>query len=510
MLVKTQRGLITIPPEGLEMLDLARSLGGNPLLVGGTVRDAVMGRQSSDFDVEVHGPIDMERFGYLLAEESKGRWRALFAGISFQVIKVRTTDGTEYDFAPPRRESKIGAGHKGFVTRADPSLTFAEASGRRDFTVNTLAWNPVTGDLLDAWNGMRDLERGVLRHPTAAFSEDPLRALRAVRFAAQLGFTVAPETIALCASLTGTYHELAQERVWGEWQKIAAKGLHLDMALQALWETGWECHFPQLAALHNVAQPWEYHQEGDVWVHTGMSASVAAALADDHGLDGDDRAVITLAALCHDMGKPSTTKTEADGRITSYDHAKAGVPIAREFLQGIGAPESIIRRVLPLVQEHMTAYTSRTTPAAVRRLARRLHEAGGATVEEWALVVQADQLGRISATQPPVKLEKWTDMAKSLTVATAPANPLVTGKMLIAAGMTPGKEFKPILAEAMAAQDDGGFSTWEGATEWLANRLNLPDRDDPEFPQDLLTEAEKQEMLEAKQDLWMENHYRPL
>jgi tRNA nucleotidyltransferase (CCA-adding enzyme) len=208
-------------------------------------------------------------------------------GRSFGVLKVRSrTTGHEYDFSLPRRESKTGAGHRGFAVAPDPTLSDAEAAARRDFTVNAIALDPFTGAVIDPHGGQRDLQAGVLRHTSSAFAEDPLRVLRAFQLAARFDFTLAPGTAELCRGMAAAYPELAVERVWGEWEKWASKAVRPSRGLTVLEETGWLAHFPEVAALRGTPQEPEWHPEGDVFTHTQHCVDALVALPADHGLRG--------------------------------------------------------------------------------------------------------------------------------------------------------------------------------------------------------------------------------
>jgi len=427
------------------------------MLVGGYVRDAVMGTASKDIDVEVYGTADFARLrsaldGYNLTE----------AGKSFGVLKVWTGDGLSLDISLPRRESKTGAGHRGFSVIPDGELGFAEASARRDFTVNALMADPETGEVTDCHGGLRDLKLGILRHTSEAFAEDPLRVLRGVQFAARFGFTMAPETLAECFWLRDAYAELPAERVWGEFEKIGTRGIYVSRALDILARTWWAAHFPQLNMMRGIPQDPGWHPEGDVWTHAGLAADHAARLADEAGLTGTDRLVIVFAALLHDVGKVTHTQHEG-GRITSHGHAEAGVEPARAFLRSIGCPEGVTDRITPLIAEHMNCQGDPKKPA-VRRLSRRLVPA---TLAELALVCAADAKGRGNPDAWSTA-EAWFEMGRDLSVEERPAKGLLTGDHLIAAGMKPGPAFRPVLAEALAAQDAGEFDDEAGAVRWLS------------------------------------------
>jgi len=447
-----------ISPDAERVLAAIRSSGGRPVLVGGCVRDAIIGdgHAVKDVDVEVYG------LTFAVLAEALGRvGRVDEVGKSFGVLKIRAGE-TDLDINVPRRERKISAGHRGFDIAPDMNLSFREASARRDFTMNAIILDPATGKVIDCHGGVADIRAGVLRHTSAAFAEDPLRVLRAVQFAARFGFRLAPETAALCRTLAPAYAELPLERVWCEFEKIGTRGTDITGALRVLAETGWECHFPQIAALHGVEQDPEWHPEGDVYVHSGLAADQAARLADEAGLTGADRFVVVMAALAHDFGKVTHTQ-RVGGRITSHGHDKAGVEPAGAFLRGVGCPEGLIERVAPLVREHMCC-TGRPTKPAVRRLARRLVPA---TMTELAIVCGGDRAGRgdPGAVNPALP---WLSAAADLRVTERPAKGLLTGYHLIAAGMEPGPAFRPLLADALAAQDAGEFEDEDGALRWLA------------------------------------------
>uniref|UniRef100_UPI0034E048E1 HD domain-containing protein n=1 Tax=Modestobacter roseus TaxID=1181884 RepID=UPI0034E048E1 len=386
-------------------------------------------------------------------------------GRAFAVLKLRRGE-EDFDVSLPRTEVKTGPGHTGFVVVPDPATPPRTAAGRRDFTLNALMYDPATEEVLDFFGGLADLRDGVLRHTTAAFAEDPLRVLRGAQFAARFGFRLAAETAALCRQLAPTFGELATERVWGEWRKIGEKGRHVSAALAALDDAGWLGHFPQLARLAGIPQDPHWHPEGDVLTHSGLAADAAARLADAAGLTGDDRSVVVLGALVHDLGKATHTQVRADGRITSYGHAAAGVVPAGELLTAIGAPPGLIARITPIVREHMVAIGSVGTPRAsvVRRLARRL---APATVAEWSLVCGGDHGGRGTGSGPNPTLA-WLGVAEDVGVTQRPGKLLLRGTDLMALGHAPGRHYAPVMAAALDAQDDGAFTDHAGAVEWLA------------------------------------------
>ncbi|HTO03906.1 MAG TPA: polynucleotide adenylyltransferase, partial [Opitutus sp.] len=231
-----------LPGDLRAMLEVLRCVG-RLRLVGGGVRDWLLGLPSKDFDIEVAG-VDFDALHRALSPFGATD----VIGRSFGVIKVRSaTSGAEYDFSLPRRESKTGSGHRGFAVAPDPSLSDAEAAARRDFTLNAIAYDPFTGALIDPHHGQRDLQARVLRHTSDAFVEDPLRVLRAFQLAARFDFSLAPATAALCHRIADTFNELPVERVWGEWEKWAKKSIKPARGLAILEETGWLRHFVEVA-----------------------------------------------------------------------------------------------------------------------------------------------------------------------------------------------------------------------------------------------------------------------
>ena len=299
---------------------------GRPRLVGGGVRDWLMGLvpdEGTNWDVEVAG-VDFETLRRALAPFGATD----VVGRSFGVIKVRGRSGAEYDFSLPRRESKTGQGHRGFAVEPDPTLGDRDAAARRDFTVNAVAMDPFTGDVIDPFDGRADLRARVLRHTSAAFGEDPLRVLRGFQLEARLDFTLAPETAALCRQMVGAYAELPVERVWAEWDKWAAKSARPSRGLQVLEETGWIVHFPEVAALRGTPQEPDWHPEGDVMTHTGHCLDALVGLEGWKSSPAARRRLLTFAVLAHDFGKPPTTQhAERRGalRWVSPGHEAAGM-----------------------------------------------------------------------------------------------------------------------------------------------------------------------------------------
>lgn len=450
--------LVPLSASARRVVDALEQAGGRPLVVGGAVRDALLPKGGStagaphDVDIEVRGLAGAPQLIAALA--SLGR--ATERGAAFSIVAL-DLDGEAFEVSVPM----LAGGRE---------LDEVAASARRDFTINSMAWEPSTGRLIDPHGGAADLAAGVLRHTGDAFGDDPLRVLRGMQLAARFGLAMTPETAEVCRDLMPRHVEIAPERIWEEWRKLARRGVDITAGLRVLVETGWIDLVPELAATRGVEQDVRWHAEGDVFTHLGLAADEAASAAERDDLDPATREVVVLAALLHDLGKVSTTQTEidADGtpRITSRGHSRAGVPLAERLLTRVGAPHRLVRRILPLIDEHMTHVgVGDPSAAAVRRLVRRLDDGGhGASLGEWARLVDADCAGR-GATAKPSPAQRWLDVV--VRTGEQPRTGLLTGDHLIARGLAPGPVFRTVLVAALEAQDGGAFDDEDGALRWL-------------------------------------------
>ena len=449
-----------LPPLLDRMIRLTPELA-RTYLVGGCVRDALLGRSVKDFDLEVFG------VGYEQLVNALQHWgRADLVGRSFGVVKLTTTEGT-YDFALPRRDSKTGAGHRGFSVDTEPDLSPAAASARRDFTINALMYDLRSEVLLDFHGGQADLAAHLLRHTSPAFAEDPLRVLRGMQFAARFDLTPAPETVELCRRIVSSHDELAVERRREEWLKWATESVQPSRGLHFLQATGWLKHYPELQAIEGVPQDPEWHPEGDVWIHTLHCVDALANLPDWRAADAPTRAVLMLAVLLHDVGKATTTHSELRGdreRIISPAHEQESGRLAEDFLSRFDLPVALRERIVPLVVNHMAHYTE-PSARAIRRLATRLYPA---QVRELGLVMTADASGRPpKPKRVPESVIALLAKASELDLQASAPRPLLLGRHLIEHGHSPGPRFGRILALAFEAQLDGSFHDLPGALVWL-------------------------------------------
>lgn len=444
-------------------------------LVGGSVRDALWNIPVKDYDIEVFG------LGYEELTAALSRWgRTDLVGRSFGVVKLTVPSGAIYDFTIPRRDSKIAAGHKGFQVTFDAELGPREAAARRDFTINSLMYDVRGDELLDFFGGEEDLRKGLLRHTSEAFPEDPLRVLRGMQFCGRFKLTAAAETVELARSIKGAYAELATERVREEWFKWAEKSVAPSLGLKYLCATEWIEHFPEINALRGTPQDPEWHPEGDVFSHTCHCCDALAGMPRWQNAEAQARIVYMLAVLCHDFGKPATTHETVRGgvvRIVSPGHEEAGVKLAESFLNRINTPNSIRERILPLVANHMVHYQN-NSDRAIRRLAKRLEPE---TISSLVTIMTADSMGRPpKPAVVPVGVLELEQRAIELAVQERPPAPILQGRHLIAAGLAPGPQFSAILEQAYEAQLAGEFFDMAGAQSWFQkNREQLTRTDRP-------------------------------
>ncbi|MDX8394851.1 MAG: HD domain-containing protein [Mariprofundaceae bacterium] len=449
-------------PESVAILSKhLHKYGGKTWLVGGSVRDILLGKKPKDSDVEIYG-LDGETVAKLTAE--LGRTQRV--GKQFGVIKL-WLHGNEIDIALPRTERKTAAGHRGFDITSDPYISPETATLRRDFTINAMMYDPLEDHLLDFHQGVKDLANGILRHVSPAFSEDPLRVLRGMQFAARFKLILHPDTAKLCHDLLPEAETLSSSRIWQEWQKWAHAPTP-SFGLQVLQNSGWLKLYPELELMIDCPQDIRWHPEGDVWNHTCLVTDQAARVADDRDYDTETREQLVFAALCHDLGKPSCTFTDKDGSIRSPGHAEAGKSPTHHFLKSIRAPKQLEKFVHPLVREHLVHLHGEPTPRAIRRLANRL---APTNIELWEALVEADASGRFPYPASRAALP-WLKHAQDMQQHQNKPQAIMTGKMLIQAGINSGPEMGKILKHAFNAQLEGDFNDTASAHSWLQQYLS--------------------------------------
>ena len=437
-----------------------RDAGGRALCVGGFVRDRLLERASKDLDIEVFG-IPQERLLTLL--QSLGK--AVPAGAAFPVYKLG-----DIDVALPRRESKTGRGHKAFTVEGDHAMPFEEAARRRDFTINAIGWDPLTGEYLDPFNGRADLEHRILRVvDPQTFAEDSLRVLRAVQFAARFELAAEARTKAICSAIA--LDDLPAERIWGEVEKLLLQAQRPSIGFALARELGVIRQiFPEMEPLYDTPQDAEWHPEGDVWIHTLMVIDQARQLNAD--CDRPRLAAIMLGAICHDLGKATTTAV-IDGRIKSPNHEAMGVAPATKILDRLNINTldgfDVRAQVIGLVAEHlrpMAFYKARgsVTDGAFRRLAQKVD------LELLVRFARADCSGR-AGTFDCSGIEWFWERAQSLGVEHRPPSPILLGRHLIELGVQPGPRMGEILRAVYEMQLDSAVSTLDEAIAEAKRRV---------------------------------------
>jgi len=436
-----------------QVATLLRDAGGRALLVGGCVRDALLDRPAKDIDMEVYGlPVEA------VEATLQPHFRLDTVGRAFGVLILK---GHGIDLALPRRESKTGPKHTDFRVEGDPGMSPEEAASRRDFTINAISCDPLTGDVLDPFDGIADLQARCLRHVSGAFGEDPLRVLRGMQFVARFELAPDPETIALCRSLSPA--DLPAERLWEEWKKLLLKGTAISAGLDFLQACNWLPYFPELEALVGCEQEPKWHPEGDVWTHTRhcLDAFAGKRIGDDW-----EDLVVGLAVLCHDFGKPDTSYTDENGRIRSPRHDVEGVPVAQRFLRRLTRQKKIFEEVLPLVEQHMrplALHRDGAGDAAVRRLAARVKR-----VDRLVRVAYADKYGR-----PPIRPDGFPEgdwllkKTEELAIQDNAPKPILLGRHLVELDIKPGPHFGKILDRAYQDQLDGAFGNEDDGRAYL-------------------------------------------
>ena len=432
-------------PTATAIARLVAAHGGRALLVGGCVRDRLLGVPSKDVDVEVFGipAVQLKPLLETIAPVNT-------VGESFTVYKVAGVD-----VSLPRRESKTGRGHRAFEVEGDPSMPPAEAARRRDFTVNAISWDPLSGEYLDPFEGRVDLvARRILRAvDPRTFVEDSLRVLRGIQFAARFGLEMDAATKDLCRNIP--LDDLPSERIWGELEKLLLLAPRPSTGFALALELGViDRLFPEVKALVGCPQEPEWHPEGDVWVHTLMVIDQARTRIDD--LERPQQIAIMLGAVAHDLGKPPTTAF-VDGRIRSIDHEQAGIAPATVLLDRLNVHTiggfDVRHHVLGMVAQHLKphAFSKSREPVgdgAYRRLAQKVD------LELLARLAMSDCLGRTGSFDCSA-IDAFLERARALGVEHAPPDPIVKGRHLIDLGMKPGPRMGDVLRRVYEQQLDG-------------------------------------------------------
>ena len=413
-----------------QIIRTLRDSGHQAYLVGGCVRDLVLGREPEDFDVATDATPDqvMQLFPETYA-----------VGARFGVVLVPVEGKLPIEVATFRSDGLYTDGrHPDEVTYTrDPR----EDVARRDFTINGLLLDPLENDkVLDFVGGRADLEAGVIRaigEPGRRFAEDKLRMLRAVRFAARFSYSIEPRTFVAIGEHAREIQKVSHERVRDELVKMLTEG-RARRAFELLDESGLLIEvLPEVAAMKGVAQPPQFHPEGDVWVHTLMLLE---------GLKPSGSATLAVGALLHDVGKPPTFRVAPD-RIRFDGHAEVGTKMAEEICRRLRFSNDDTNRICALVANHLRFID-----------VPRMKES---TLKRFLRLPQFDEhleLHRLDCLASHGDLSLY-ELVEQKLASTPPAEirpaPLLTGDDLIAAGYTPGPSFKEILRAVEDAQLEG-------------------------------------------------------
>ncbi len=447
----------------IKLCHAVQQAGGRALLVGGWVRDFVRGLEKSDYDLEVFG-VEAGKLRELL--EQYGRVDAV--GEAFTVYKVRLRDlGKKFmvDVSLPRRESKTGRGHRGFVVEGDPWMSFEEAARRRDFTINAMMYDPLTNEYLDPYRGREDLEQKIIRVvDPRTFVEDSLRVLRAMQLASRFEFEIVPETISLCREID--LSDLPAERIWAEvekWLLLSKRpsiGLHVGRELEIV-----EKLWPEIRALIDCPQDEKTHPEGDVFTHTAMTLDEGSKLIDD--LPRPKQISVMLAVLCHDFGKPLTTRFD-QGSVTALEHEEAGIGLTENFLNSLKVYTfdhyDVRKQVLALVEHHLTPIHWFETQAAGELITDGVFRRLALDVEPGLLyrVELANRLGRAGSVSP-VAEEWFIGRVRELGVEERAPEPILKGRHVLAFGLEPGPRIGEITRAVYEMQLDGSVTALDEA-----------------------------------------------
>lgn len=425
-----------LPGRLLKIAGEIREAGGRAYLVGGWVRDAMLGGNCRDYDVEVY---DMEQDDLIAILSKFGRCNLV--GKAFGVIHL-SMKGLSLDFSFPRTESKVGYGHRGFVVKTDAKLTFREAALRRDFTINAMGMELPDLALCDPYNGVEDLKAGLLRHVGPAFAEDSLRILRGVQFASRFKLRLAPETVEMCRTLS--LDDLSIERLFEEFKKWLLKPGMPSLGLRAFLDIKLDEYFPEIRPLlfENSSE------DSSGWTSLG---ELLDNLSSVQGLSDEERMVLMFAGLLAGNavnGDASCEKT------------------ALKFLARITNEIKLVRGV-PLLLKNAFRYAPKVsipTDSEIRRLSVDL-----SGLRLYMAFLQSNPCYDAAARDAYICAFK--NRAIELGVYEKPPVAYLTGKMLMDLGVKPGKQMGELIKKSFELQLDGKIADEAAAQSWARDQL---------------------------------------
>jgi poly(A) polymerase len=428
--------------HAISVIRTLRDAGYPAYLVGGCVRDVILGREPADYDVTTRAT----------PEEVMRLFPETYAvGAQFGVVLVPSSDKTwTVEVATFRSDEDYSDGRRPDSVRY--SSDAREDVERRDFTINGLLLDPLNDEVLDYVGGRKDIEAHVVRtigDPERRFTEDKLRLLRAVRFAARLGYEIEPSTFSAIRKLATQIHQVSRERVADELNKMLTEG-RARRACELLDATGLLREvLPEIFAMKGIAQPPQYHPEGDVWQHTLLLLENLA-----HPCSRTQ----AWGALLHDVGKPPTFRVAPD-RIRFDGHVEVGVKMAAEICRRLRFSNGDTEQILALIQQHMRFGDLQRMKESTLKKFLRLPK-----IEEH---IEQHRLDCV-ASHGDLSLYEF---AREKLAAIPPEKmrpvPLVTGADLIAQGHAPGPRFKEILAAVEDGQLEGQLQSKDEAMAWV-------------------------------------------
>ena len=414
-----------LPGRLLKIAGDIREAGGRAFLVGGWVRDALLGKSCRDYDVEVY---DMAQDALVPILSKYGRTNLV--GKAFGVIHL-AMKGLSLDFSFPRTESKVGYGHRGFVVHTDEKLSFKEAALRRDFTINAMGMELPELTLCDPYGGIDDLKTHTLRHVGPAFAEDSLRILRGVQFASRFGCTLAPDTVELCRTLS--LDDLSVERLFEEFKKWLLKPGKPSLGLKAFLDIKLDEYFPEI---HPFKDSWE-----------------------------------TLGTILDNMVPLRDTLPEAQAMEFAFAALLCGSPeTSLKFLERITNETHLLKIVPPLLKAYQELDTAIVNDApALRRLAVKL---GGLKLLGLLVKCSPREFYAGPTADDECFADKLWNAASELDLIEETPQPYLMGKMLMDMGVKPGKQMGEIIKKSFELQLDGEIKNAEEAIAWARSAIS--------------------------------------
>lgn len=413
--------------------------------VGGAVRDKLMGLPVDDIDICLVNSKSIEQVEGVLSQYAENFVKEV--GKSFPVWII-TMGGQKYDVALARTEKKVGEYRTEFLCETN-NVTIEDDLRRRDLTINSIAEDILTGEMIDPFDGITHIKHRILHHTSEAFAEDSLRVLRAARFISRFSdFEATHELLDICRNLKPT--DISPERVGKELMKTFEQATKPSLFFTFLFSVDWlKYYFKELEDLIAIPQSPIYHPEGSAFRHTMYCLDVTK--------QGDwfTRAIM----LCHDLGKSTTTVIHEDGGISSRGHEEASVDMTDSLLKRIHFTDHrTIGQIKMLVRLHMIT-TKTISEKVIRRTLRQLMHCH-LSYEQLVEVCRCDKSGRppLPAEIPNIGQEKAKELIREGAMI-----PIVTGKLLIKEGFTNHLEFGKIIDGALEMQDKGSLdiSNWK-------------------------------------------------